>query len=293
MATRQLRQQSAMEYLTTYGWAIIIIAIAVATLYSLGVFNSNFFSAKATAGSCQVSRPYGPNTLEYISLQGVCSGEEPQYVAQFNGAGSYISTSANFPTSNTESFTVSAWIYIAGPCEADGTFYCGVVDADNGAEGWGLMAGTTDADFWTDAGHDVEFAVPQKQWVNLLVTYAPSGTSSVVDAYIDGKEATVGSPPSITLPMPFTLQIGEARQSSDMTFNGFISNVQLYNTSLSANTALALYDEGIGGAPIELENLVGWWQLNGNADDYSGNGYNGNANSVKYSSGWYTGYTQP
>ena len=35
----KLHSQSAMEYLMTYGWAILIIAVMLAALYSLGVFN--------------------------------------------------------------------------------------------------------------------------------------------------------------------------------------------------------------------------------------------------------------
>ena len=34
------RSQSAMEYLMTYGWAILIIAIVLASLWSLGLFSS-------------------------------------------------------------------------------------------------------------------------------------------------------------------------------------------------------------------------------------------------------------
>lgn len=33
------RAQSAMEYLMTYGWAILIIAVVLATLFSIGAFN--------------------------------------------------------------------------------------------------------------------------------------------------------------------------------------------------------------------------------------------------------------
>jgi hypothetical protein len=35
-----LKLQSAMEYLMTYGWAILIIAVVLGALFSLGVFNS-------------------------------------------------------------------------------------------------------------------------------------------------------------------------------------------------------------------------------------------------------------
>ncbi|MGC9010605.1 MAG: hypothetical protein ACP5JN_00435 [Candidatus Micrarchaeia archaeon] len=38
--------------------------------------------------------------------------------------------------------------------------------------------------------------------------------------------------------------------------------------------------EGIGGAPIDLQHLVAWWPLNGNANDYSGNGNNGVPSNV-------------
>ncbi|VVB77206.1 Uncharacterised protein [uncultured archaeon] len=34
-----MKLQSSIEYLMTYGWALIIIAIALAALYTLGVFN--------------------------------------------------------------------------------------------------------------------------------------------------------------------------------------------------------------------------------------------------------------
>ena len=36
-----LKAQSAMEYLMTYGWAILIIAVVLGALFSLGVFNGN------------------------------------------------------------------------------------------------------------------------------------------------------------------------------------------------------------------------------------------------------------
>ncbi len=40
---KNFRAQSAMEYLMTYGWAILIIAIVLGALFSLGVFSSGSF----------------------------------------------------------------------------------------------------------------------------------------------------------------------------------------------------------------------------------------------------------
>ena len=41
-----------MEYLVTYGWAILIIAIVLAGLFALGIFNFNSFSSRARPGGC-------------------------------------------------------------------------------------------------------------------------------------------------------------------------------------------------------------------------------------------------
>ncbi|ASI13969.1 hypothetical protein Mia14_0666 [Candidatus Mancarchaeum acidiphilum] len=40
---KNFKAQSAMEYLMTYGWAILIVAIVLAALYVLGVFNGSTF----------------------------------------------------------------------------------------------------------------------------------------------------------------------------------------------------------------------------------------------------------
>ena len=50
MARRQRgirrKAQSVMEYLMTYGWAILIIAVVLAALFSLGITNSYSLSLR-------------------------------------------------------------------------------------------------------------------------------------------------------------------------------------------------------------------------------------------------------
>ena len=69
---------------------------------------------------------------------------------------------------------------------------------------------------------------------------------------------------------------------SQRILNSSIADAQMYNTTLDTNQVTALYKEGIGGAAITIQNLVGWWPLNGNANDYSGNNNNGQATNVIY-----------
>ena len=103
------RSQSAMEYLMTYGWAILIIAIVLVALFSLGIFNSSNFAPKAQPGSCEVLR----NSAQ-TSLVGQCNGMLPEYVAQFNNG----SKSENITINNAKelapsigsNLTITLWV---------------------------------------------------------------------------------------------------------------------------------------------------------------------------------------
>ena len=133
----------------TYGWAILVIAVVLAALYSLGIFNPNSFAPKASAGSCEVVRPFGPTTSTDVHLEGTCTNMLPKYVAYFTGTGftSDIKTPLYFPLSNTINFSVVAWISPAST--TPNCNYCGIVDAENGIEGWGLAYWNGGSmDFW-------------------------------------------------------------------------------------------------------------------------------------------------
>jgi hypothetical protein len=47
MIKQSKKAQSAMEYLMTYGWAILVIAVVLSALFGLGLFNSNSFANNA------------------------------------------------------------------------------------------------------------------------------------------------------------------------------------------------------------------------------------------------------
>ena len=75
-----------------------------------------------------------------------------------------------------------------------------------------------------------------------------------------------------------------------MPQGSMVSNFQVYNTSLDASSITTLYQEGIGGAPVSPQYLVGWWPLNGDTNDYSGNNNNGQVTNLAFSSQWQGGY---
>jgi hypothetical protein len=54
-------------------------------------------------------------------------------------------------------------------------------------------------------------------------------------------------------------------------FNGIITDVQIYDVALSSSQVAQLYNAGQFGVPTNITRLDGWWPLNGDTNDYSGN----------------------
>ncbi len=278
------RLQSAMEYLMTYGWSILIVAVVLGALAYLGVFNPLYFAPKANPGSCQAFRPNGAGTSYDINLLGVCNGEMPQYVASFNGGTSYVNVISSGFISPSAQISNFAWIDLSATgsaiIEKQGSYGMKV-----GVQG--AMPGQFAGYVWGTNGvcGTFPFTLSLGRWYFVGFTF--DGT--YLKEYVDGslycsityQESIPQSGNPLALGGP-----GDA----DGYVRGMISNVQLYNTSLDSNSVFALYQEGIGGAPIDLQNLVGWWPLNGNANDYSGNGGDGAAVNVVYTNSWTSSY---
>ena len=284
-----------MEYLMTYGWTILIIAIALAALSTIGIFNSNYFAPKAQPGSCKVYRPNGAGSTAGISLEGVCGGELPQYAAQFNGQNSYIGV-GNPSALQLQYFTAVAWVNM--PINSGNGF--AFSHAPIGSSGWGMEVGAgfvgfdnawvttvTTASIPNDGNwHQVGIFRASNSTAGIIIdgkivgTTTYSSTFGFGNFYIGdrgGPSGTLGNPPG-NFPAPF---------------NGTMANLQVYNTVLAANSVQNLYQEGIGGAPINILNLVAWWPLNGNATDYSGNGNNGVPANIVFTGSWTNRYTAP
>ena len=294
-----VKSQSAMEYLMTYGWAILIIAVVLSVLFQLGVFSSGNFQPHAQAGSCQVSR-----TVAGVSMEGQCNGMLPQYVGAFSNSnantGGFI-LGPVVPISESP-ITVTAWIYISGVATIHDS---GIVGNDGGsaAEGFQLLMGEDGKLYFNVNGVGIgsPSPMPIKTWNFVSAVYSPS--TGYATLYLNGTE--YGNPLNLgsgrTLGAPYDMAIGNDAWQEGSGYDswwGDLSNVQIYNTTLSQPELQAIYQEGIGGAPIRPQNLTAWWPLNGNANDYSGNNYNGaidgiGANPFTYSSSWESGYTAP
>ena len=98
------KSQSALEYMMTYGWAILIIVIVAVILYSMGIFNPSSSVTFTSSGfapfiiSSAVCNNFGliasvesgafPNNALYVNLDGFyivsASGVNAQYNKLYN-----------------------------------------------------------------------------------------------------------------------------------------------------------------------------------------------------------------
>jgi len=199
------------------------------------------------------------------------------YVASFNGINSYVEVpdSLALRLLNTD-FTITAWIkkplggYNPSP----------IVDKDDGGTGWGFWT-SSDNKLWfwirywnrgvQDLHDNVQFSTG---WNFVAARYRNSDGD--LQFYLNGQPTSHGIMSTVNS-STITLKIGMLRNYL-YPFNGSIANVQIYNTALTPQEIQYLYQQGLGGGPIRLGSLVGWWPLNGDAKDYSGNNNHGTIN---------------
>lgn len=99
-----------------------------------------------------------------------------------------------------------------------------------------------------------------------FITYT---VNSVLSIYVNADPNLGCSIAAIGMQAPLGLSVGEIAAGGSY-FNGSISNLQIYSSSLTSTQINSLYSEGIAGSPIS-GNIVAWYPFQGNGNDYSGN----------------------
>ena len=314
--------QAAMEYLTTYIWMLLIVAVMLLALYGFGLFSLNVTGPRAQPGACQETLS---GTVVEPSLVGVCNNELPKFTMAFHyGPGTWtfncadIGSCVGFPPVFTPgqkvcNATIVGWSYDEGLGPLGGavsltynSWYAG-----SGAQpATPALAGVYSVfnGVPSDGAIDVEYNdsilrfevrnYSSRNQIFKLGSFKFQWVQTAVEldnghgvGYIDGQQVTPnpnGTPNVGCL----SLQNGTIG-TWDRNFYGRISNIQIYNTSLSGNEIYALYLEGIGGEPIDLNYLVAWYPLNLNTNDYSDHGKNGYIYNITDSNVWSENYTLP
>jgi hypothetical protein len=202
-------------------------------------------------------------------------------VGKFNGVNSYIEVpnSQSLSISGNQ-ITMEAWIYPTSyPTEGiifnkENTYEWAITSS--GTIKWAIR-NTNPGWVWIDTG----LKAPLNTWTHFVITY--DGTKVVT--YKNGGLQTHTYPANGNIqPNTNALRIGArgAPGSPGSFFNGSIANVQIYATALTPQQIQQLYLQGINSPPISNAGLVGWWPLQGNANDYSSYGNNGTIFNVGF-----------
>ncbi len=206
-------------------------------------------------------------------------------IAGFNGINSYAEQDSGYSFLNnaTKPFSLSVWFK---PSVASG-----VVVAELGQPSptgtWNystveMSSGKVYVRLYPLSCIDVGNAI-MGHWNNVVLSYTGSGYSGYLNGVLGNSETGTRSVPGGSGGMYYPVGLGTSNNcGSGSFFAGSISNLQIYNSSLAAPQAVSIYRQGEFGSPVTNLSIVGWWPLNGNANDYSGNGNGATTFNVLY-----------
>ena len=248
------------------------------------VFWINLPSGIGANSNIVVNMTFGSVNTEY---DGVYAGEAPQqsntvYVGQFDGSSSYVNLGNPSALQITGSMTISMWIYPTSfsnrenvYCKSYGGEGCITQETDGSLSYYYGTAGSNSEPY---EGYNPGAKVTLNSWNHVVIVR--NLQTMQLTWYVNG----VASSPTSASYSSATASSLNAEIGAGYVYNypGMISDVQVYNTALTSPQVTTLYSSGLTGSPIPSAGNVGWWPLDGNANDYSGSGNNGAATSVSY-----------
>jgi hypothetical protein len=197
------------------------------------------------------------------------SSYKPSYAASFGGSNSIINTSLSY--TGTTPITIAFWVKPSG----SGSY--ALISEGYSSSFWTIIDGNPTLWFYScnGNGNGGSGAFNPNSWNFVMMTISSSTSPLTVQYYLNGK-STINETSFGNQGAGKTYNFGAIHAcGASSALKGSMSNVQIYNFSLSISQMETLYLNGIGGAPISKTGLVGWWSLDGNGNDYSGNGNTG------------------
>lgn len=198
----------------------------------------------------------------------------PAYVASFGSPEGYIQIPSR-PALKLDQLTINAWVDPSGPSSGG----MGWIASSQGAYGLALCGSSLLACYYDWSGgtgmHSSGASLTPGYWYMLTAVINSGPTGGTETLYVNG--AMVESDTLTVSAVQNAMEIGGIsifQGGLTQSFNGSISNVQIYSSALGLPQIGQLYGSGIGGNPIS-SSIVAWYPLDGNAGDYSGNGNNG------------------
>jgi hypothetical protein len=205
----------------------------------------------------------------------------------FDGVDEYVSVPYSADL-NPASFTLSCWVKTSSINHTDDKAIAGSVNSAASA-GYGLLLNTDNYFMFSindGSFHDIEYPLEAKidQWYHLAGTY--DGTT--MSFYVNG-ELVTSENFSMTQNTTDPFTIGGWFNDVNMSFEGEIDEVRLWNTALSQAQVIANMNSELTGTEA---NLSGYYNMNTGTGttviDVTGNGHNGSFINMEDPGDWVT-----
>jgi hypothetical protein len=203
------------------------------------------------------------NGAEYL----VPNSSLKDYVFDFDGSNDYITISGASDLSISGDLTMSMWFKANSFIDYEYILRLGSGTTPNGDRMIGFKSSKISTNTFADSSgaYDVlgNTTLSTGVWYHVLVVYS----SNTVIIYLNGNADSSAIPTTMGTISYVNTEI--ARGYSSRYFDGFISNVQIFNTALPAtgsNSIETLYNNG---SPLTsmtgFTSLQGWWKLDASA----------------------------
>ncbi len=245
------------------------------------------FSASVNINYTEPTTPFP--TSRYTSTGSVTgtvsSTTLPLFTAYFGG-GNNNNDNINTTTQPflNQSFTISLWVYLYNATAPSTTDSHSIFSLPGPGGCTGNSCPILALDIRSESFHyfvwDGDLYAPATAGKWYFITWVFNKTSATELAYQDGVLYDQANRYIYSHSFLFFGYIG------GNSMFGFLSNVQIYNSTLTSSDISKLYNQGLLYTPLQAQQMADWWPLNGTTKDYSGNGNNGIATNVVYTSNY-------
>ena len=206
----------------------------------------------------------GMNTANLVNSDLTRSIPYSSYSLNFDG-GDWATPSISLNTlSASTAFSVSCWVKID-----TNTNFDNLVGAPTAFAAWdtgfGLYLNGTGIRFWVEQWNGVNqhvetAALNTGQWYHIMATF---DTTNALKLYVDGATLTTASGTTID-GLTNTLYLGSTGANATYALNGNLNNVAIWNSELTQDQILTIYN---GGVPNDISSLSpsAWWSLAGDS----------------------------
>jgi hypothetical protein len=251
---------------------------------SAGNYNATNSGAVEAIGSVSTlngeSSGMSQSNLVQSDLQTVAPYSK--YAMSFDGANDYINLGqpTDFTNIGSSDFTQSCWIYqnsFTSGSAWHGLIYIGARGSSQGhlfvknnsgtaVIGCGIGDGATNS---FGPSNETTYSINNGQWYH--IAYVKNSTSLTL--YVNGDFVQSFSSTISPDPLDEDAYIGQGFVGYSEFFDGYISNVSIWNAALTSSQVREIYNQGLPGnlnSHSAYSNLVSWWQLGENSSYVGG-----------------------